>query len=123
MSDRDQSSLNLAQDFSRGNDLFVMNFDEESARFGSARFGTAVKIKNAFVEGFTCFLFRFKFHARSFEWRVALPPAAGFDEQDAWDMGQEAFDRFLVTVAKLAAQEKTGKVEYINADKPDEPIA
>lgn len=118
MSDRDQSSLNLAQDFSRGNDLFVMNFDEKSARFS-----TAVKIKNAFVEGFTCFLFRFKFHARSFEWRVALPPAAGFDEQDAWDMGQEAFDRFLFTVAKLAAQEKTGKVEYINADKPDEPIA
>lgn len=107
----ERPKLNLKQDFSRGNDLFALAFDEKSMRHN-----TAQKVKNAFVEGFTCFLFTFQFHKRFFEWRVALPPAAGFDEIDAYEMGLQAFDRFLNTVSHLVDQEKRGVVEQINAD-------
>ena len=109
----ERPKLNLKQDFKRGNDLFTFEFNEHSSRYDTAR-----RIKNAFIEGFTCFLFKFHFpkQKRSFETRVALPPSAGFDEVDAWEMGVQAFDKFLNTVAQLADQERRGVVEQINAD-------
>lgn len=98
-----RSKLDLAKDFSRGNELHIYEFNEQSTRFQ-----TCADIKRAFVEGFTCFLFKFSFKGRKFEDRHALPSDAGFDEKDAWEMGAFAFDRFLNTVAQLAGQERTG---------------
>ena len=103
--------LNLAQDFSRGNELHIYNFNEQSTRLK-----TATDIRHAYTEGFTCFLFKFKFHGREFEDRQALPPGAGFDESDAFEMGEYAYDRFLATVAKLVEQERTGRREVIRDD-------
>ncbi|MDQ5945509.1 MAG: hypothetical protein QG619_931 [Pseudomonadota bacterium] len=103
--------LNLAQDFSRGNELYIYEFNEQSTRFK-----TAADIRRAYTEGFTCFLFKFKFHGRKFEDRQALPPGAGFDETDAFEMGEYAYDRFLATVAKLAEQERTGRREVIRGE-------
>ncbi len=110
----ERPKLNLKQDFRRGNDLFEFKFDEYSTRYETAR-----KVKNAFIEGFTCFLFKFYFakQKRIFEWRVAIPPAAGFDEIDAWELGIQAFDKFMNTVAELVDQEKRGVVEQINAEE------
>lgn len=107
----ERPKLDLAKDFSRGNDLFTFEFSEKSMRHH-----TAQTIENAFVVGFTCFLFKFTFKNRHFEWRVALPPAAGFDELDAYETGLQAFARFLNTVAKLVEQEKRGIVETIIND-------
>ena len=107
----ERPKLDLAKDFSRGNDLFTLEFTEKSMKHH-----TAHTIKNAFVEGFTCFLFKFTFKKRSFEWRVALPPAANFEQKAAYEMGLQAFARFLNTVAKLVEQEKRGVAEEINAD-------
>ena len=92
----DRSKLDLAQSFHRGNNLFVYQFNEASTLQK-----TRSDILRAFIEGFTCFLFKFEFKRRKFEDRIALPSAAGFDERDALEMAEYAHTRFLNTVAKL----------------------
>jgi hypothetical protein len=92
----DRSQLDLAQPFNRGNDLLVYRFD-----IGSTLQKVKSDILRAFIEGFTCFRFEFQFKGRKFEDRIALPPAAGFDERDALEMAEFAHARFLNTVSKL----------------------
>ena len=97
----DRPKLNLSQDFSRGNKLFVYSFNEKSTKMQ-----TASDVRRAFIEGFTCFEFRFQFHKRKFEDRMALPPGAGFDEADAFEMGEYAFDRFTNALSKCLTNRK-----------------
>lgn len=102
MSYRSRSQLDLAKPFNRGNKLLIYHFDEHST-LRKTRFD----VLRAFQEGFTCFSFRFKYKGREFgdptspEDNVALPPDAGFDEQDAIEMATIAHMRFQNTVAKL----------------------
>lgn len=92
----ERSKLDLAQPFNRGNDLLVYKFN-----FDSTLQKTKSDIIRAFIEGFNCFRFEFQFKGRKFEDRIALPPAAGFDERDALEMAEHAHARFLNTVSKL----------------------
>lgn len=99
-----RSKLDLAQDFSRGNDKLVYRFGEHSTLRK-----TRWDILRAFQDGVTCFSFRFNYKGRQFgdpkspEDNIALPPAAGFDEKDAIEMATTAHQRFQNTVAKLIA--------------------
>jgi len=97
--DDKRSKLTLNGDFRRGNKLYVHTFNESSTMVQ-----TQLAIRHAFVEGFTCFLFKFQFHKRKFEDRFALPPGAGFDERDALELGEHAFNRFTNTVQQLIAK-------------------
>lgn len=97
----DRPPLNLAQSFTRGNDLFIYNFDEKSNMFG-----TQAAILRAHKEGFTCFQFNFKVcdrrgKLREFQECIALPHAAGFDERDAMEMAEEQHLKFQNTVNDL----------------------
>lgn len=98
----DRSNLDLAQKFERGNKDLTYWFTEAST-LERVRYD----ILNAFLEGCTCFRFRFRFKGRLFgrpdspEDNVAIPHAAGFDERDALEMAETAHARFLNTVSKL----------------------
>lgn len=78
----------MADNFTRHNKDFEHVFNEQSSLFM-----TANAVRHAFLEGFTCFVFRFKFHERVFEDRFALRPEI-HDESDAFELGEFAFWRF-----------------------------
>ncbi len=100
----DRSKLDLAQPFTRGNDKLVYHFDEHS----NLR-KTRMDILLAWMNGVTCFSFRFNYKGRKFgdpkseEDNIAIPHAAGFDERDVIEMATTAYVRFQNTVAKLIA--------------------
>jgi hypothetical protein len=104
ISQPERSQLDLAKSFNTGNDLLVYHFDEHSTLRK-----TRTDILLAFMQGKTCFSFRFNYKGRKFgdpkspEDNIAIPPMAGFDEKDAIEMATIAHQRFQNTVAQLIA--------------------
>ena len=99
-----RSRLDLTQDFRRGNDRLIYHFDEHS----NLR-KTRMDILLAWMNGVTCFSFRFNYKGRKFgdpkseKDNIAIPHKAGFDEKDVIEMATEAHLRFQNTVSKLIA--------------------
>lgn len=99
-----RSRLDLTQDFRRGNDRLIYHFDEHS----NLR-KTRMDILLAWMNGVTCFSFRFNYKDRKFgdpkseKDNIAIPHKAGFDEKDVIEMATEAHLRFQNTVSKLIA--------------------
>lgn len=94
----ERSTLDLTANLSRGNKLLVYRFDEKTTR-KKLRFD----ILHAFMEGFNCFRFEFTYQKRKFEDRIALPHAAGFEDKDAIEMADLAYNRWQNTISQIIA--------------------
>ena len=85
-------SINLPDNFRRGNSERVFEFNESSNLHRFVR-----QVVASFKAGVTCFCFRLRIKGRAFEDRVALRPEI-HDETDAQEMAQEQFAKFAATV-------------------------
>ena len=76
------------ENFQRGNALFKYTFDETAKRLPFL-----LTIRNAFIEGFTCFEFRVKIKGKEWLARGGLRPEL-HTEKDAMDFAGEIWEEF-----------------------------
>lgn len=101
---RQRPQLNLTGNFTRGNKNLTYWFNETSTLEK-----TRADILKAFLGGVTCFSFRFRYKGRLFgkaddpDDNVAIPPGANYDEEDALEMAEVAYLRFVNAIALLTA--------------------
>lgn len=78
----------MTENFQRHNKLFCYTFDETAKKPTFL-----LTIRNAFIEGFTCFQFQVSIKGKKFEARGALRPEI-HNEKDAMDFAEEIWTEF-----------------------------
>jgi hypothetical protein len=82
------------ENFTKGNALFKYTFDETARQIPFQ-----VTIRNAFIEGFTCFEFHVNMRGKQYMARAGLRPEL-HNEKDAMDFAEEIWGEFESIVAE-----------------------